>query len=121
MGTLKFRLSLAQVLVEKHGSAVPCPVYSCQSLEPPTKRLRERHFLEHIPATGKKAKPQRCTVCSKHGKRKESIYWCSECEAGLCLDGWFKNSIQLSPSNSLASIAEIQNVHVIRLDYRTIF
>jgi hypothetical protein len=91
MESLKFRLSLAQGLVEKHGSAVPRPVYDHPSLEPPPKRLTERHFLEHIPATGKKAEPQKiCIVCSKHGKWKESIYWCSECEAGLCLDGCVK-------------------------------
>jgi hypothetical protein len=61
MDTLKFRLSLAQGLVEKHSSAVP--VYGRLSLEPPPKRLTERHFLERIPATGKKAKPQkRCIV-----------------------------------------------------------
>jgi hypothetical protein len=91
MDTLKFRLSLAQDLVEKHGSAVPCPVYGRPSLEPPPKRFTEQHFLEHIPTTGKKARPQkRCILCSKDDKRKESIYWCSECEAGLCLDGCFK-------------------------------
>jgi hypothetical protein len=108
MDTLKFRLSLAQGLMEKHGSAVPHPVYGRQSLEPPPKRLTERHFLEHIPATGKKAKPQkRCIVCSKHGKRKGLIYWYSKCEAGLCLDGCFRKTIQPTTSNSLASIAEI--------------
>jgi hypothetical protein len=91
MDTLKFRLSQAKGLVEKYGSRVPRPVYGRPSVEPPPKRLTERHFLERIPATGKKAKPQkRCVVCAKHGKRKESIYWCSECEAGLCLDGCFK-------------------------------
>jgi hypothetical protein len=88
--TLKFRLSLAQGLVEKHGSGVR-PVYGRPSIEPPPKRLMERHFLERIPATGKKAKPQkRCVVCAKHGTRKESVYWCSECEAGLCFEGCFK-------------------------------
>jgi hypothetical protein len=95
MDTLKFRHSLAQGLVEKHGSAVPCPVYGRPSLEPLPKRPAEQHFLENIPATGKKAKPQeKCIVCSKHGKRKESIYWCSECEVGLCLDGCFKRTMQ---------------------------
>jgi hypothetical protein len=39
MDTLKFKLSLAQGLVEKHGSAVPHPVYGCPLLEPPPKRL----------------------------------------------------------------------------------
>jgi hypothetical protein len=37
--TLKFRLSLAQGLVEKHGSGVPRPVYGRPSVEPPPKRL----------------------------------------------------------------------------------
>jgi hypothetical protein len=63
---------------------VPHPVHGHLSIEP--------HFLECIPATGLKARPQRkCVVCEKHRKRKESIYWCSECEAGLCLDGCFNN------------------------------
>jgi hypothetical protein len=64
---------------------------SSPCIRPPPKRLIERHFPEHISATGKKARPQiKCVVCMKHGERKESIYWCSECEAGLCLDGCFK-------------------------------
>jgi hypothetical protein len=42
--SLKFRLSIAQGLVEKHGSCVPCPVHGCPSNEPPPKRLTERHF-----------------------------------------------------------------------------
>jgi hypothetical protein len=75
MDTIKFRLSLAQGLMEKHDSAVPHPIYGRLSFEPPPKRLTEQQFLERIPATGKKAKPQKiCIVCSKHGKRKESIY-----------------------------------------------
>jgi hypothetical protein len=91
MDTLKFRLTLAQGLVEKYGPSVPRPVYGRPSVEPPPKRLTERHFLERIPATGKKAKPQRrCVVCAKHGRRRDSIYWCSDCDAGLCLDGCFR-------------------------------
>jgi hypothetical protein len=74
MNPLKFRLSLAQGLVEKHGSSVPHPVYGRPSVEPPPKRLTERHFLECIPATRNKTRPQRkCVVCTKHGQRKESV------------------------------------------------
>jgi hypothetical protein len=91
MNPPKFRLSLAQGLMERHGSGVPRPVYGCLSVEPSPERLTVQHFPGHIPATRKKAKPQRkCVVCTKHGRRKECIYWCSECEAGLCLDGCFK-------------------------------
>jgi hypothetical protein len=92
MDTLKFRISLAQGLVEKYGPRVPRPVHGRPSVVPPPKRLTERHFLERIPATGKKAKPQRrCVVCTKHGMRKDTVYWCSDCEAGLCLHGCFKD------------------------------
>jgi hypothetical protein len=37
-------------------------------------RLTESHFIRRIPPTGKKAKPQRrCALCSKHGRRTDSI------------------------------------------------
>jgi hypothetical protein len=59
MGTLQLRLSLAQGLVEKRGSGVRRPVHGRPSVQPPPKRLTERHFLERIPPTGKKARPHR--------------------------------------------------------------
>jgi hypothetical protein len=87
--TLKFRL-ISMRHPAKHGSAAAPSVYGCLSLEPPPKRDTAT-FVGAFPATGKKTKPQkRCIMCSKHGKRRESSYWCSECEAGLCLDGCFK-------------------------------
>jgi hypothetical protein len=30
-------------------------------------------------------------MCSKQRKRRETIYWCSESEAELCLGGCFKS------------------------------
>jgi hypothetical protein len=73
--SLKFMLSLAQGLVKKHSSGVH-PVHSCPSLEPPPKRLAEWHFLEHIPATGRKAELHRkCMLCTEQGERREFIYW----------------------------------------------
>jgi hypothetical protein len=90
--SVKFSLSLAQRLVEKQSSGVSCPVHGNPLTELLPERLRELHIREHIPGTGKKAKPQRkCVVCTKHRERRESIYWCSECEAGLCLDECFKS------------------------------
>ncbi|XP_021941441.1 piggyBac transposable element-derived protein 4-like [Zootermopsis nevadensis] len=92
LDTLRFRILLAQGLVEKHGPGVPRPSSGRPSLDPPPKRLSERHFQERIPATGKKAKPQkRCVVCRKRGKRKDTVYWCGECEVGLCMVGCFKD------------------------------
>ena len=50
-------------------------------------RLTERHFMEPIPPTEHKEKPQkRCRVCFKKGKRKDSRYHCPRCPSkpGLC-------------------------------------
>jgi hypothetical protein len=61
---LSFRLVFIKGLIESHRPAVPRPVYGHPSTKPPPKRLTEWHFLEKIPATGKKAKPQKwCVVC----------------------------------------------------------
>jgi hypothetical protein len=77
---------------KKNGSGVPHPAHSRPPIEPLPKRLLEQHFLERIPATGKKTRPKRmCVVCTKHRKRIEDIHWCSECEAGMSLDGFFKS------------------------------
>jgi hypothetical protein len=44
----------------------------------------------HRLVSGKKVKPQRqYVVFSRWGVRKESIYWCPDCEAGLCLGECF--------------------------------
>ena len=54
-------------------------------------RLLERHFPERIPPTERKARPtKRCVVCYKNNRRKETVFWCPECEAALCVEGSFK-------------------------------
>jgi hypothetical protein len=68
MNELSSDFHLAQGLVEKHGTGVRWSAIR-QSVQPPQKR---------------------CVVCAKHGKRKQSISWRSECEAGLCIDECFK-------------------------------
>lgn len=43
----------------------------------------QRHFLQRIPVTGKKVKPQRrCIVCKDGGVRRESRFYCSACPGG---------------------------------------
>jgi len=61
-------------------------------------RLTGRHFPEHIPATAAKKEPTRtCVVCCskrKHdGKkvRKESRYYCPDCDVGLCVSPCFRD------------------------------
>ena len=44
-----------------------------------------------IPPTEKKARPtKRCVVCYKNNRRKETVFWCLECEAALCVEECFK-------------------------------
>ncbi|XP_068082602.1 piggyBac transposable element-derived protein 4-like [Anabrus simplex] len=62
-----------------------------RSVDNTVPRLTERHFLQRISPTASKARPQkRCVVCYKQGKRKESVYWCPDCETFLCVEECFK-------------------------------
>ncbi|XP_034185281.1 uncharacterized protein LOC117606608 isoform X7 [Osmia lignaria lignaria] len=61
------------------------------------RRLLERHFPETIPPTEKKFNPVRqCVKCSRkkcvNGKRirKETRYYCPECNVGLCVTPCFR-------------------------------
>jgi len=54
-------------------------------------RLTKRHFLRKVASKTEKSKPQsRCVVCSKHGKKKTSMYCCQICDVGLCLEDCFE-------------------------------
>ena len=54
-------------------------------------RLLERHFPERIPPTEKKSRPARWSVvCYKNNRRKETVFWCPEYEAALCVEESFK-------------------------------
>ncbi|KAJ8965446.1 hypothetical protein NQ314_004136 [Rhamnusium bicolor] len=62
----------------------------------PPSGLSGRHFPEYIPETEKKVNPTRqCGVCSRmrdaRGKkiRRESRYWCPQCEVALCVTPCF--------------------------------
>jgi hypothetical protein len=56
------------------------------------RRQTERHFPKRIPPTEKKSKPtRRCVVCSKHGKRRETVYHCRDCDVALCVNECFKD------------------------------
>jgi hypothetical protein len=39
----------------------------------------------------RKARPTKeCVVCYKNNRRKETVFWCPECEAAVCVKGCFK-------------------------------
>lgn len=86
------RLDLVKKIFEKYGANVSRPVVGRPSTEPRPSRLTERHFVEKILPTEKKQHPQkRCCVCARRKIRKDSYYWCPDCEAGLCLEPCFKD------------------------------
>ena len=50
-------------------------------------RLTDRNFLRTYPKSGKKSNSQiGCDRCRSRGKRKDTRYWCVDCEVSLCLD-----------------------------------
>ncbi|KAG8234258.1 hypothetical protein J437_LFUL016018 [Ladona fulva] len=81
-----FRVELVEKLFMKYAkkdTRVPGR-HSTDSLLP---RLTERHFIRRIPPSGKKQHPQRrCVVCAKHSRRRDTVYFCENCDVGLCFD-----------------------------------
>ncbi|XP_046998417.1 piggyBac transposable element-derived protein 4-like [Schistocerca americana] len=57
---------------------------------PKATRLTARHFPDLLPPTTKKRPTRRCVVCTRKCLRKETSYWCAECEVSLCAAPCFK-------------------------------
>ena len=86
----KFRVELVQALLIEHGSKSVRKFQGHHSTDKNVPQLIERHFPERI-ATEKKARPTKmCVVCYKNNRRKETVFWCTECEAALCVEECFK-------------------------------
>lgn len=87
--SLQFREALIESIVERHHRQ--SPKKGRPTLEVDPLRLRERHFPEYIPGTEKKKNAsKRCVVCASKKIRKESRYYCVECDVGLCAAPCFK-------------------------------
>jgi len=88
----KFRVELVQPLFIElaSGSVRKFQGHHCTDKNVP--RLVERQFPERIPPIEKeKTRPtDRCVVCYKSNRRKETVLWCPECEAALCVEECFK-------------------------------
>lgn len=86
---LEFRKTLIERIIAKYHA--PSKKSGRPSIQPGPLRLTERHFPEYVPPTEKKANPCRyCAVCcSKRDekgkkKRKETRYFCKNCNVALC-------------------------------------
>ena len=89
----QFRLDLVRELITSSRSTEMFPCHSQRRSSTdaePLFRLVARHFPAYIPRTDKKEHPQRkCVVCHERKQRKETIYWCRECRAALCVTPCF--------------------------------
>lgn len=89
---LQFRIKLIERILESHHKPGHLPKRGRPSLDELNPlRLSGRHFVKFIPPTDTKQAPtRRCKVCcSKSGPdgktiRKETRYYCNECDVGLC-------------------------------------
>ena len=87
----KLRVELVQALLIEHGSESVWKFQGHHSTDKNVPRLTERHFPERIPPTKKKSRPtKRCVACYKKNRRKETVFWCLECEAALYVEECFK-------------------------------
>ena len=89
---LSYRIQLGEGLFTKYVCAAETQsVLGRQASDNTVPRLTERHFLRKEAPKTEKSKPQRrCVVCSKHGKKKTSVYCCQICHVGLCLEDCFE-------------------------------
>jgi hypothetical protein len=84
---LSFRIQLVEGMFVKYANVLERKVPGQHSSDNTVPQLTERHFISKLPPTEKEARPQRrCVVCQKHGKRKDTVYWCDACDVGLCVE-----------------------------------
>ena len=86
---LRFLLTLGESLSSMGGLVEPA-TRGRPSKSPKPSRLLGRCFPDVVPGTSKKKPTRRCVICCANGKRKESSYWCPDCEKALCVVPCFR-------------------------------
>ncbi|GFU15916.1 piggyBac transposable element-derived protein 4 [Trichonephila clavipes] len=87
----KSGMDIVDCLIERYGKV--SGKKGRLALQPNPMILTERHFLEVIAPSEKKLRPEKkCYVCSlkKNDTKKETRYFCPDCDVGLCLTPCFK-------------------------------
>ena len=80
-----FQLRLISEIFEIYNTTPARTSTGTVHIEHPT-RLTGRHFIKKIPTEeGKRTAVRRSVVCSKNNKRKDTTYYCKECNAPLCV------------------------------------
>lgn len=95
MTPLQYRLAVVEKTMKSYLSEdKPKPGRPSATLNPV--RLTDRHFPEYLPATEKRQNLTQCVVCSRvrdcNGKkiRRESRYYCPDCDVALCVAPCFR-------------------------------
>ena len=86
----KFRVELVQALLIEHGSESVRIFQGHHSTEKMCRDFLKDIFQEEYHQQKKRPGQQRCVVCSKNNRRKETVFWCPKCEAALCVEECFK-------------------------------
>ncbi|XP_068227913.1 piggyBac transposable element-derived protein 4-like [Palaemon carinicauda] len=87
----EFILRISERLIIKYAEERPVPLRRPPQLAAKPSRMIGRHFPDYCPPTDKKKRPLRtCSQCRKNKIRKESSYWCKDCEVGLCVAPCFR-------------------------------
>ncbi len=86
-----FRLEIIRGILTKYGSQRPTTIGKPLTRDSPL-RFTARHFPSLIPQTSQPKQPQRkCVVCTSHGIRRDTRYFCPERDALLCILDCFKD------------------------------
>ena len=87
---LQFRLQLVDAIIMHHltekGSNRPGP--SGKDRDP--LRLKERHFISHIPLSNNKRVRKKCVRCTSMEKRTDTSFQCAPCNVALCIEPCFQ-------------------------------
>lgn len=91
-----FRLSVIRQILEEFTPERLNTTGGRKSKDPVPLSLSARHFPEAIPTTESKGKPRwACHVCrwTAVGQqwRKDTTWWCRDCDVPLCLPDCFRN------------------------------
>ena len=90
---LLFRQKLVEELVQFHlfGSRNPQTGRNATGVTDNPLRLIERHFIHNLPSTQSKVRAQRkCVRCTKLGIRRDTRFWCHQCNVALCFHECFE-------------------------------
>ena len=97
MKPLKHRIKLIEKIIENYHTPDMAPTRGRPSAGEVPLRLSGRHFPDLVPAIEKKTNPTRqCYICSRKrvasGKRvrRESRYYCVDCDVALCVVPCFR-------------------------------